>query len=251
LWLIGVAAAGMTAFYMGRQVFMTFFGRFRGGESMRPHLQESPGVMTWPLVALAAGSIFAGGVGVPHAFGGSNRIESFLEPAIWAGTHLRLAEAHHGSAGTEILFALFSVAVAGFGLFLAYHLVVQKPGRLNQMAKTWAGVHRVLANKYWLDEIYDATVVRLMLGSARGLFGFDVRVVDGAVNGAARSTRLTALLSNLADINLVDGAVHLTGAVLAGLSGTFRRLQTGLVQNYALLMLVGIFLLAALFYFWI
>jgi NADH-quinone oxidoreductase subunit L len=250
LWLVGVAAAGMTAFYMGRQVFMTFFGRFRGGESMRSHLHESPRVMTWPLVALAAGSIFAGGVGVPHAFGGSNRIESFLEPAISAGMHLQLAEAHHGSAGTEILFALISVAVAGFGLFLAYHLVLRKPERLNQMAKAWAGVYRALANKYWVDEIYDATVVRLTIGSARGMYGFDVSVIDGAVNGVARSTRLSAFISNLADMNLVDGAINLTGAALAGLSGTFRRLQTGLVQNYALLMLVGIFVLAALLFFW-
>ncbi|MEE9264169.1 MAG: NADH-quinone oxidoreductase subunit L, partial [Vicinamibacteria bacterium] len=87
LWLVGVVAAGMTAFYMGRQVLMTFFGKFRGGEKMESHLQESPAVMTWPLILLAAGAILAGYVGVPHAFGGSNRIEGFLEPAIMAGTH--------------------------------------------------------------------------------------------------------------------------------------------------------------------
>ncbi|MFQ5792005.1 MAG: NADH-quinone oxidoreductase subunit L, partial [Acidobacteriota bacterium] len=106
LWLVGVVAAGMTAFYMGRQVFMTFFGKFRGRDKMELHLHESPGVMTWPLLLLAAGSLFAGYVGVPRAFGGSNRIEGFLEPAILAGTHTAAGEAAHAAAGTEVLFAL-------------------------------------------------------------------------------------------------------------------------------------------------
>jgi NADH-quinone oxidoreductase subunit L len=173
-----------------------------------------------------------------------------LEPAISAGTHPQFTGAPHGAAGTEILFALISVAVAGFGLFLAYHLYMSKPDLAERMAKRWAAAHRVLTKKYYVDEIYDAAVVRSALESADGMYRFDVKVVDGAVNGAAKGTRSSALISNLADVNLVDGAVNLTSAALAGLSGTFRRIQTGLVQNYALLMLVGVFVLAALFYFW-
>jgi NADH-quinone oxidoreductase subunit L len=251
LWLIGLAAAGMTAFYMGRLVFMALHGSFRGGEAMKTHLHESPGVMTWPLILLAAGSVLSGLVGVPHAFGGSNRIESFLEPAILAGTHRAAAETHHGGAGTEILFALISVAVAGFGLFLAYHFYMRKPDLPKRMAKTWAGAHRVLYNKYYVDEIYDATLVRGTLESCDGLYGFDARVVDGAVNGTARTTVITSFISNLADMNLVDGAVNLIGTVFRAFSQIFRRVQTGLVQNYALMMLVGIFILVALVYFWV
>jgi NADH-quinone oxidoreductase subunit L len=207
--------------------------------------------MTWPLILLAAGSLFAGYVGVPHAFGGSNRIESFLEPAILAGTEHVAAEAHHGDAGTEILFALISIAIAAFGLFLAYHFYMRKPDLPKRMAETWAGAHRVLLNKYYVDEFYDATVVRGTLESSDGAYAFDARVVDGAVNGTARSTVVTSLISDLTDMNLVDGAVNLVATVLSAFSRMFRRVQTGLVQNYALLMLVGIFILVALVYFWV
>jgi NADH-quinone oxidoreductase subunit L len=250
LWLVGLTAAGMTAFYMGRQVFLTFFGKFRGGDRMESHLHESPGVMTWPLILLAAGSIVAGWVGIPHAFGGGNHIEHFLEPAILAGTHVEVAEAHHGSAATEWLFALISIAVATFGLFLAYTFYMRKKEIPGKLAESWSGPHRVLYNKYYVDELYNATVVRGTLQSADGLYGFDARVVDGIVNGTARGTVISSIISNLTDMGLVDGAVNLVAAILAAFSKLARRVQTGLVQNYALLMLVGVFILVAFYYYW-
>ena len=87
LWALAAAAAAMTAFYMSRQVIMTFWGDFRGGAAMEKHLHESAPSMTVPLIILAAGSVVAGFVGVPAALGGANRIEHFLEPAIYAGGH--------------------------------------------------------------------------------------------------------------------------------------------------------------------
>ncbi len=249
LWVIGAVAAGMTAFYMGRQVFMTFFGRFEGSEKMEGHLHESSGVMTWPLMLLAAGSILAGYVGVPHAFGGSNRIESFLEPAILAGTHAEASVAH-GEAGTEIAFASISIAIAVAGLLLAYWFYMQKPELPSKLARNFSAAYRVLYNKYYVDELYNATMVGGTLKTSDGCNVFDARVVDGAVNGSARLTLLSSFISDLADINLVDGAVNLVGTLLEKLSGIFRRLQTGLVQNYALIMLVGIFVLVTIFYVW-
>jgi len=249
LWMVGVVAAGMTAFYMGRQVFLTFFGKFRGGDEMESHLHESPGVMTWPLIFLAAGSIAAGWVGIPHAFGGANRIEHFLEPAILAGTHAVVAEAPHGDASTEWLFALISIAVAGFGLFLAYTFYMKKKELPEKMVESWPGIHRVLYNKYYVDEIYNKIFVRGTLRAADDLYVLDANVVDGAVNGVARGTLVSSVLSNLADMGLVDGAVNLVGAVLTAISKLFRRVQTGLVQNYALLMLMGVFFLVAFYYF--
>ena len=254
LWLIGLVAAGMTAFYMGRQVLMTFFGKFRGGAKMESHLHESPGVMTWPLILLAAGSILAGYVGVPHAFGGANRVEGFLEPAILAGTHVAAAEgaaaeAAHHAASTELLFALISIAVAGFGLFLAYNFYVQRPERPKAMAEAWPGAHQVLYNKYYVDELYDATAVQGTLKASEGLYAIDANVVDGAVNGTAWGTLSASDASNFVDMKFVDGAVNLVGTILASLSGTFRRVQTGLVQNYALVMLMGIFVLVGLYYY--
>ncbi len=252
LWFIGLLAAGMTAFYMGRQVLMTFFGKFRGGAKMESHLHESPGVMTWPLILLAAGAILAGYVGVPHAFGGANRIEGFLEPAILAGTHVAAesaAEAAHHGASTEILFALISIAVAGFGLFLAYRFYVQRPERPKAMAEAWPGAHQVLYNKYYVDELYNKTIVQGTLNASEGMSSFDAKVVDGAVNGVALGTLLASYISNFFDMNFVDGAVNAVGSIFTTFSGIFRRVQTGLVQNYALVMLMGIFVLVGLFYF--
>jgi len=253
LWLIGLVAAGMTAFYMGRQVLMTFFGKFRSGAKMESHLHESPAVMTWPLILLAVGSIVAGWVGIPHALGGSNHIEAFLEPAILAGTHVAAEgaaqAADHPEGDTEILFALISIAVAGCGLFLAYHFYVRRPERPKALAAAWPGAHQLLYNKYYVDELYDKTFVRGTLKGSEGMSLFDAKVVDGAVNGTAWGTLSASDVSNFFDMNFVDGAVNLVGSILTGFSGTFRRVQTGLVQNYALMMLVGIFVLVGLFYF--
>jgi NADH-quinone oxidoreductase subunit L len=252
LWLIGVVAAGMTAFYMGRQVLMTFFGKFRGGDKMESHLHESPPVMTWPLILLAAGSILAGFVGVPHAFWGLNQIEGFLEPAILAGTHAPAevaAAAHQAGAGTERLFALISVAIAAIGIYIAYLFYLRRPELPGMLAAQFSGAYRVLYNKYFVDEAYDKTFVQGTVKGAEGMATFDAVVVDGAVNGTAFSTLLASGVSNVFDMNFVDGAVNMIGTILTTFSGLFRRIQTGLVQNYALIMLVGIFVLVGLFYF--
>jgi NADH-quinone oxidoreductase subunit L len=247
---VGVLAAAMTAFYMTRQVVLTFFGKFRGGEKMESHLHESPAVMWVPLVVLAVGSIVAGFVGWPHFLGGHNRIEGFLHPAILAGTEA-LAEAHEASVALEWTFMLISVAVAVFGFFLAYRMYWEKPQGDEAVSGAWPAVHRLLYNKYFVDELYGATVVKGTLDGARGLHWVDAEVVDGAVNGAATFTVGSADLSNLADANLVDGAVNAVWRIFESLSGVFRKVQTGVLQNYALMMLVGVAVLVGFFYFYL
>ena len=103
------------------------------------------------------------------------------------------------------------------------------------------GAHTVLSNKYYVDELYNATVVRGTMGGSRGLWGFDARVVDGAVNGSGWATRFSAWCSHMIDKYVVDGAVNLVGWTAYESSFGFRRMQTGLIQNYALLMLFGVF----------
>jgi NADH-quinone oxidoreductase subunit L len=252
LWLVGAAAAGMTAFYMARQVILTFFGKFRGGEKMESHLHESSAWMTMPLVVLAAGSILAGFVGWPHFLGGANRIESFLEPAILAGTGAMEAahEAAEASASAEWTFMLISVLIAVAGIFLAYRMYWDRPKGDEVVSRGWPSLYRLLFNKYFVDEIYGATVVGGTLGSAKGLAVVDSEVIDGAVNGAASFTVGTADLSSLADANLVDGAVNGIWKVFAQLSAGARRIQTGVLQNYALMMFFGIGILVGFFYFY-
>ena len=250
LWLVAALAAGMTAFYMTRQVILTFFGEFRGGEKMAKHLHEAPPVMWVPLVVLAVGSIFAGLVGWPHFLGGGNRIEAFLEPAIMAGTHPAAeAAAHEASAALEWTFMLISVAIAATGIFLAYRTYWANAKADESVARSWPSLHRLIFNKYYVDELYGATVVSGTLGGAEGLSKFDAEVVDGAVNATASLTVGAADLSSLADESLVDGAVNAVWRIFAQLSMAFRRVQTGLIQNYALMMLIGMGILVGFFYF--
>jgi NADH-quinone oxidoreductase subunit L len=252
VWILGAIAAGMTAFYMSRQVILTFFGKFRGGEKMESHLHESPPVMWVPLVVLAVGSVFAGFLGWPHFLGGANRIEAFLEPGIMAGTEAVAEAAHEASAAVEWTFMLISVAIAVFGIFFAYRTYWGKPKGDEVWAKGWPSLYRLLYNKYYVDEIYGATVVAGTVGGAEGLSKIDAEVVDGLVNGAATFTVGSADLSNLADASLVDGAVNAVWRILAEVSAVFRRIQTGVIQNYALMMLFGIGVLVGFFYlyFW-
>ena len=247
LWVLAAAAAAMTAFYMTRQVIMTFWGDFRGGAAMEKHLHESAPSMTAPLVILAGGSVLAGFVGVPAALGGANRIEHFLEPAIFAGGHAPAA-AHHASYAVEYAFMAISVALAAGGIWFAYRRYWKGPTRDASLAGS--RVYQTLLNKYYVDEAYDATAVNGTLRGGEGLYRFDQRVVDGAVNGAASVTRLAGDLSDLSDQNLVDRAVNLIGEILGAASTRFRRLQTGLFQNYALLMLFAVVLLAGALTLW-
>ena len=145
-----------------------------------------------------------------------------------------------------------SVALAVVGFLLARHLYETRPELAERLAATWSGAHRVLLNKYYVDELYGKLFVRgVALGGGATLHAVDRYVVDGGdgevrpglgVNGAAWLVRdIVARLSNLWDRYLVDGLVNLTGFVLDNFSYVFRAVQNGLVQHYALAMLIGIF----------
>ena len=307
IWVIAVASALMTAFYMARLMYMTFFTAYRGpawesashgavavaethgltephastshstgdahaddhshghGPWHGPH--ESPTPMTFPLMALAVGAIVAGFVGIPAAIGGGNAIEHFLEPSFTASAALEGAPAAEGalaaeghaepaegageehSTGTELALMGLSVLIAAFGIGLAHRFYVAKPEISENLAERWAGPHRTLSNKYYLDELYEATVINGTFASGRGLWTVDRRVVDGAVNGTGWLTIVSSWLSGLTDKTVVDGAVNLVGWVVQESSHVFRRFQTGLVQNYALLMLFGIFAFVSVYLF--
>ncbi len=201
-----------------------------------PH--ESPPAMTQPLMALAVGAIVAGFVGIPAVlWPAGSAIARFLEPSFEGAVH----EPHHVSHAVELLLMAFSVAIGVLGIFLAYRFYVKDPSISDGLARRWAGAHRLLSNKYYVDEAYDATVIRGTMSSAVGLWAVDRGVVDGGVNGAGKLTIIASWFSGLTDRSVVDGLVNAIGRVIQEASFTFRRLQTGLIQNYALLMLVGVF----------
>ncbi|MCY4120743.1 MAG: proton-conducting transporter membrane subunit, partial [Acidobacteria bacterium] len=269
LWGIGALTAVMTAFYMFRLINMTFLGRYRGPEWGQPaggeaahaadghgsgghdagghgHAwhgpHESPRTMTVPLMVLAVGAVFAGFIGVPAALGGSNVIEHFLEPSFTAfGAFHPAEEAHHLSHTAELGLMALSVLLAAGAILFAYRNYVQQPAAADEMARTFAGPHRVLTNKYYVDELYGATVVRGTMEGANGLWTVDQRVVDGAVNGTGWTTIFSSWVSHVLDKYVVDGLVNFVAWVCAEASYVFRRAQTGLIQNYAFATLLGVF----------
>jgi NADH-quinone oxidoreductase subunit L len=213
------------------------------GEWHGPH--ESPKPMTVPLMALAVGAVFAGFLSVPAVLGGNAALDHFLEPSFEGAVH----EAHHISHATELGLMAFSVLIGVLGIYMAYRFYVQKPSIAESLARNWSGVHRVLFNKYYVDELYDATIISGTMGSARGLWSVDRNVVDGAVNGTGKLTIVASWFSSLTDRSVVDGLVNAVARVMQETSFTFRRLQTGLVQNYALLMLFGVFAFVTVYLF--
>jgi NADH-quinone oxidoreductase subunit L len=261
LWLIGVATALMTAFYMFRLMFLTFHGRPRMSHEVEHHIHESPKSMTAPLVILAACSIFAGWLGVPHSLGGSNRFEKFLEPvfAREAGVleQERPAQLAAGEKAAEqrnfteygLMALSLGLAFAGWGLAWKTYRHADK-GYVEPIAAKMPPVYTTLLNKYYVDEAYDyAFTGRRKVGDVRlGVMGlgeasswFDSHIIDGTVNGAGWITRFAASISNWWDKWVIDGLLVNGPAILARLlSYPARLLQWGLVQWYALVMIIGL-----------
>jgi NADH-quinone oxidoreductase subunit L len=206
-----------------------------------PH--EPPGAMTGVLMALAVGAIVAGFIGVPQALGGTNAIDRFLEPSFAAPGAAASPAARapiHLSRGVEFGVMILSVLAAAAGLLTARHFFIARPEAASQLAAKWPGVHALLLNKYYVDELYHSTAVRGTLASSRRLWTFDRRAVDGVVNGSGWLTQIASWCSHMFDKHAVDGLVNSVGWS-AGRGSLFtRRAQTGLVQNYALVMVAGV-----------
>jgi NADH-quinone oxidoreductase subunit L len=249
LWAVGLVTAGLTACYMFRLVFMTFHGTFRGTAEQHHHLHESPPSMTVPLMVLAAGALLSGYVGIPRLGGFDvNVFDPFVGRVVARfGEH----EAHHAGLGLELALMGLSVAVALTGIWLAWRYYGGERGLAE--GERWAGrfprLHRLLENKYWVDEGYDRTVVRGTWATARGLFAFDSGFIDGVlVNGSRNFTVAVSLLSGFFDKYFVDGLVNLVGWVSKAGSRFLRGLQSGLLSQYALVLAIG---MAVLVWFYV
>jgi NADH-quinone oxidoreductase subunit L len=251
LYGIGILTAFLTATYMFRLVFMAFHGERRldapaapahpeeeepaahhsasvgghahaaphgshgGHHGHADHLHDAPPSMAFALIVLAIGSVLAGFAGVPHALGGSNWLEGFLHPAFLAPGAAHEAAAAHGNTQTELLLMALSVGLAAAGIGLAYYFWVLNRSAADNMARSMSGVHKLLLNKYYVDELYDAVFVQpIKKLSTGGLWkGMDAGVIDGSVNGV--------------------------GMLIRAGSGGLRLLQTGSIRAYAASIFVG------------
>ncbi len=252
LWVIGFATALMTAFYMFRLIYLTFWSPSRvTSHEVEHHIHESPKSMTVPLVILAFFSITAGYLGVSPSMGGSNHFEKFLEPVFANHVEASEAPAEEGSRATEWGLMLLSVAVAFGGWFAASRFYKNADRNYAEpIAAAATPVYNTLLNKYYVDEGYDYVFTgRRKLGKVRlGAMGlgeasswFDANIVDGAVNAAGWLTRLTATISKWWDTWIIDGIGVNGPAILARmLSYPARLFEWGLVQWYALVMTAGL-----------
>jgi len=201
LWLVGWITAGLTAFYMFRQLFMVFHGTSRASESVQAHIHESPPTMTLPLIVLALGSITAGWLARPS----HNVWDPWLQAVLG-----RSNPAEHGEAVNETLLVVLTVGLAVLGIALAYFIY----GRARRIAAEDGSLWQVLAHKYYIDELYDALFVRPFTALANWFARvFDPVFIDGAVNGVADFVR--------------------------SISSAGRRLQSGNVQHYLFAFLIG------------
>jgi len=258
LWVVGLITSLLTAIYMFRLVFLAFHGPSRAASApqaghepaaplhpapahpapvhpapaaephapMHPaphggaHLHDAPPAMALALIVLAVGSVFAGYVGFPAVLGGSNWFEHFLEPSF--GVHAAEEAAEHGP---ELLLMAVSIVVAVMGIGTAVYFFLKNRAAADRVAASAAGIHRLLENKYYVDEVYDAAIVQpIRIASEDGLWKVvDVRVIDGAVNG-------------------VGEIVRDSGEVI-------RRAQTGSVRTYAASLLLGVVVILG-YYLW-
>jgi NADH-quinone oxidoreductase subunit L len=257
LWLIGFVTALMTAFYMGRLVFLTFYGEPRMSHDVEHHVHESPKSMTVPLIILAICSISAGWLGWPSSLWGSNHFEKFLAPVFASASEAPRPEGE-GNRGLEYGLMALSVAAAISGIGLARRSY-SKAGKnyKEPIAEAAPPLYDTLLHKYYVDEAYDYIFTgRRKVGDVRlGVMGlgeasswFDAHIIDGLVNGIGRATRIISTISKWWDKWIIDGLCVNGPAYLARvMSYPARAVQWGLVQWYALVMVGG--LLGFVFYY--
>jgi NADH-quinone oxidoreductase subunit L len=215
-YAMGLVAAGITAFYMARLMAMTFLGENRSGEKEREHLHEAPWIMTGPLVILGILSVIGGIINLPHIIGGNLSLHHWLQPLLARSESiLTVPEIPHS---TEYLLIGAAVLVGVIGLVLGYRSTLSRPIPVAAAAPEERGFARVLFHKYYVDEIYDALIVRPIAWISRVILwqGVDTGLIDGAgVNGASRISKVVGRFGSALQTGYVGAYVvaFLVGAL--------------------------------------
>ncbi len=209
LWVVGSIASLCTAFYMFRLMFLTFWGSFRGTHEQQHHLHESPKAMTIPLIVLAALSVFGGLLGLPEFWGAKNWMSENLDSVIIRKNPTIL------SHETEWTLMAIAVLVALSTIYFAYQMFIKYKVLPADKVADMKPFQRVIYNKFYVDEIYDA-IIRKPLDA------------------------VSEVLSKLVDKQMIDAAVNGVGDLTLWKASIFRKLQTGHIGFYIMTMVVGV-----------
>ncbi|MFY7889208.1 MAG: NADH-quinone oxidoreductase subunit L [Spirosomataceae bacterium] len=215
MWAFALIGSIMTSFYMFRLLFLTFFGEFRGTKEQEHHLHESPLTMTAPLMILAVLSAIAGFFNLPHIFGGHAGLAEFMAP-LFAHSHVETAEV---SESTEIMLMVISVVAALASAIVAYVIYVSKKA-IPAADGIESGLQKVIYNKYYIDELYDAVFVKPI-------------------------TALSKFFYSVIDFLVIDLIVEGVGKLVKTLSAEARLLQNGTTGFYLFAMVLSIVALLA------
>ena len=236
LYAFGLVTAFLTAFYIFRLWFMTFHGEYRGHE----HPHESPAVMTVPLMFLASFALVSGLLAYPIQ--GFGNLVFFGQP-----------QAAYPLVGAPLLdYALeaISLGVAVLGILLAWAVYETKriPAERFTASPSGAFIHKMLTKRYWIDDVYDGFGRSVVYEFARALDWFDRNVIDGIVNAVGRGGLVVAQGTDAFDRRVIDGAVNAVSLETVRTSWRLRTRQTGQVQNYAWVVVVGIVVVIGLIF---
>ena len=215
LWVLGVAGAAMTAFYMTRLMALTFWGKSRVPASVHPH--ESPVTMTIPLIVLGLLSVVGGWMGIPHVISSilpahiPNLFEEWLHPVM---AHLPAGE-HHYSAVTEWILMGVSVSIAGISAWLAYDFYIVDTEKPKELVAKIQKLYQAVYNKYYVDEAYAKMIIRPLVEGSKDLWFY-------------------------VDVNFIDKGTYLAGDLVRGFGANLRTLQNGNMQQYAMYIAVGV-----------
>jgi len=212
-WALGVIGSMMTAFYMFRLLFLTFFGAYRGDEH-KVHAHESPKVMTIPLIILAILSTIGGFVGVPESLGGSSQISKFLDP-VFHDAQAKMMLVGNSGGISEIALMGITVTVVLASILLAWYFYISRKRVPSHEGTKLPLLTNLSYHKYYVDEIYGTLITKPL-------------------------DKISELLKDLVDNKLIDGIVNASGKVTEWVSGLTRFVQTGNVDFYLLAMVIGI-----------
>lgn len=248
LWLVGFLAAGITSFYMWRLIFMTFFGPTRASKEAYDHCHEQPKRTIVPIMILAVVSLTIGFLNVPHFLGGHSGFTEYLTPSL---VDVKAPEGDHTALEWGLMLA--SVAWTFLTGSIAYYFYIKNPeARAKVMKKHFfQDMFKLLYNKYYIDEIYEKTILDPIRRLYLTLNKFDQKVIDGVVNFMGAFGKMLGNISGKADSAIVDGAVNGT-AWLTNMGGKGVSLQqSGRIQvlvgaSVILLVLGGIYFLLLL-----